>query len=112
MNNPFYSETATYKPETIRALREFKALKTWKPENASGRAQGMVDFMNKMAGVYGVNVEFRLVEDSDQELPTTNEARCTCHWFHQFRKVEHHHCAAQLRRNPIRLHKCPVWFHF
>lgn len=49
----YVDNTATYKPEAIKALREFKALKTWKPEAiADERFAGLQALVDKLTEVY------------------------------------------------------------
>lgn len=55
----------TYKPEAIRALREFKALKTFKPEvTLEQRLAAMQTLINALASVYAVPVPI-IVEAQD-----------------------------------------------
>ena len=70
--NPFVDETATYKPDAIRALREFKALKTFKPENRAQRHPGLEELANKLARAYGLDIEISLVDSPFEYLPETN----------------------------------------
>jgi hypothetical protein len=58
------NETQTYKPEAIKALREFKALKTWKPEvTADERQAGLQALVEKLAEVYALPYPVKICTD-------------------------------------------------
>jgi hypothetical protein len=50
-------DSKTFKPEAIKALRRFKALKTFRPETPEGaRLEGMQTLTNDLVDVYGLRV--------------------------------------------------------
>jgi hypothetical protein len=67
-------EQRTYKPEALRALKAFKALKTFKPENADQRRPGLETALNALAAVYDVPVVIHLFNGTENmELPPVTE---------------------------------------
>lgn len=67
-------DNKTFKPEAIKALRRFKALKTFRPDTPEGaRLEGMQVLINDLVDVYGLRVILPVLHDLGwgADLPRT-----------------------------------------
>ena len=67
------SDSQTYKPNAVRALKAFKAVKTWKPEvSPIERLTAMQALINSLKDEYDMHVHIPVVEGF-AEYPATDE---------------------------------------
>jgi hypothetical protein len=66
--------TVTVKPETLAALRRFRDLKTWKPENVDQKFTGMQVLASELAAIYEMPVQVNVVKGFVDEGPEVTDS--------------------------------------